>query len=236
MPKIRAVLFDLDDTLYDHRYSSRKGLQSLKNKYDCFKDTELDVLELEYLTVLNKIHLSKVLTGLSTIEEARIERYKIFFSKFDVNADLEFISEARKIYSGSYMTNQRAVPGAAELLEALKSKVKIGIVSNNLLKEQLSKINNIGIASYLDEIVISEEAGFIKPSPEIFQIVLNKLGCKAEESVMIGDSWETDIMGAKNTGIRAIWFNRYGNKNPDSSPVVEIKSLIPTEYILKLIF
>jgi len=236
MPKIRAVLFDLDDTLYDHRYSSRKGLQSLKNKYDCFKDTELDVLELEYLTVLNEIHLSKVLTGLSTIEEARIERYKIFFSKFDVNADLEFISLARKVYSGSYKTNQRAVPGAAELLEALKSKVKIGIVSNNLLKEQLSKINNIGIASYLDEIVVSEEAGFIKPSPEIFQIVLNKLGCKAEESVMIGDSWETDIMGAKNAGIRAIWFNRYGNKNPDSSPVVEIKSLIPTEYILKLIF
>jgi putative hydrolase of the HAD superfamily len=236
MSTIKAVLFDLDDTLYDHSYSSRNGLQALKNKYECLRDARLDVLELEYLSVLNEIHLSKVLTGLSTIEEARIERYKKFFSKFGINADLEFISEARKIYSSAYRTNQRAVPGALELLNKLKEKVKIGIVTNNLLKEQLGKIKIIGITSFIDEIVVSEEAGYIKPSPEIFQIALYKLGCKADECVMIGDSWETDIVGARNAGIRAIWFNRYGNKYPDTDLVFEIDSLEPAEHILKLIF
>ncbi len=86
MTKIKAVLFDLDDTLYDHRFSSRNGLETLKSNFECFREIPLDELEKEHLKLLNEIHLSKVLAGLFTIEEAREERYKRLFSTYGVEA------------------------------------------------------------------------------------------------------------------------------------------------------
>jgi putative hydrolase of the HAD superfamily len=235
MAQIKAVLFDLDDTLYDHRFSSRKGLETLKNNFNCFKDIQVVELEKEHLNLLNEIHLSKVLAGLCTIDEARAERYKRLFSKYGVNADTEIIESARTLYSTAYRTNQRAVPGAIELLQRLKTKFKIAIVSNNYGVEQKSKIDVCGFAIYLDAIVTSVEVGFTKPSPEIFLLALDKLGCLPNEAVMIGDSWDMDITGAKNAGIRAIWFNRYGNECPEPSSSVEVDSLIPAEKIINLI-
>jgi putative hydrolase of the HAD superfamily len=235
MTQIKAVLFDLDDTLYDHRFSSRNGLETLKNNFECFKEIPLDELEKEHLKLLNEIHLSKVLAGLCTIDEARAERYKRLFSKYGVNAGEQLIEGARQLYSTAYRTNIRAVPGAEELLKRLKTKFKIAVVSNNFGVEQKSKIDVCGFGKYLDAIVTSVEVGFTKPSPEIFLLALDKLGCSADEAIMIGDSWDMDITGAKNAGIKAIWFNRYGNKCPDPGSAVEVDSLIPAEYVLSLI-
>jgi HAD superfamily hydrolase (TIGR01549 family) len=237
MAQIKAVLFDLDDTLYDHRFSSRNGLRALKNVYDCFKNAELDVLEMEYLKLLNEIHLSKVLTGIYTIDEARAERYRRFFLKFGVDAGLEEINHAREIYTSAYRVIQRAVPGSIELLNKLKKKVKLGIVSNNYGTEQEAKINSCGFNRYFDAVVTSVEVGITKPSPEIFFMALEKLGFMPAETVMIGDSWNSDIKGARNAGINPIWFNRYGFDYPEeNSNIPEIRSLIPIEYVLSLIF
>jgi len=235
MTKIKAVLFDLDDTLYDHRFSSRKGLERLKNNFECFREIPLDELEKEHLKLLNEIHLSKVLAGLCTIEEARKERYRRLFSKYGVKADTQLIEEARLLYSTAYRGNQRAVPGAIELLQRLKTNFKIAVISNNFGVEQKSKIDVCGFGKYLDAVVTSAEVGFTKPSPEIFLLALEKLKCSPDEAVMIGDSWESDIIGARNAGIRAIWFNRYGNKSPEPSSVVEVDSFLPAENISSLI-
>ena len=235
MTKIKAVLFDLDDTLYDHRFSSRKGLERLKNNFECFREIPLDELEKEHLKLLNEIHLSKVLAGLCTIEEAREERYRRLFSKYGVKADTQLIEEARLLYSTAYRGNQRAVPGAIELLQRLKTNFKIAVISNNFGVEQKSKIDVCGFGKYLDAVVTSAEVGFTKPSPEIFLLALEKLKCSPDEAVMIGDSWESDIIGARNAGIRAIWFNRYGNKSPEPSSVVEVDSFLPAENISSLI-
>jgi putative hydrolase of the HAD superfamily len=235
MTKIKAVLFDLDDTLYDHRFSSRKGLERLKNNFECFREIPLDELEKEHLKLLNEIHLSKVLAGLCTIEEAREERYRRLFSTYGVKADTQLIEEARLLYSTAYRGNQRAVPGAIELLQRLKTNFKIAVISNNFGVEQKSKIDVCGFGKYLDAVVTSVEVGFTKPSPEIFLLALEKLKCSRDEAVMIGDSWESDIIGARNAGIRAIWFNRYGNESPEPSSVVEVDSFLPAENISSLI-
>jgi len=236
MAQVKAVLFDLDDTLYDHRYSSRNGLKVLKKKYKCFKNIDIDILELEYLKLLNEIHLSKVLTGLYTIDEARSLRYKRFFSKFGVDAGSDEITHARELYSTAYKASRRAVQGSKNLLDILKTKVKLGIVSNNYGEEQKAKIKSCGFESYFDVIVTSVEVGVTKPSPEIFFLALEKIDCLPEETVMVGDSWESDVKGAQNAGIRPIWFNRYGFDCPEfNSTVAEIKSLTPAEKVKKLI-
>jgi putative hydrolase of the HAD superfamily len=234
--RVKAVLFDLDDTLFDHRYSCRNGLAALKQNYDFIKSVSLKELEKDYINVLNEIHLSKVLTGLYTLDEARNERIRILFSKYNGDTSESIISEARAIYSSSYKAIQQEVPGAKQLLAELKKKVKIGIVSNNFLKEQLEKINRVGLASYIDVVVASEEVGVTKPNPEIFMLTLERLNCKANEAVMLGDTWEIDIIGAKNAGIAAIWFNRYGLHCPDPLLSKEINTFEPVEKAVKIIF
>ena len=237
MIQVKAVLFDLDDTLYDHRHSSRIGLSALKKKFTFLKDISLDELEMLHIRLLNEIHISKVLTGEYTIDEARNERYRILFSRYGVSADKQLTERARLIYSEKYRSSMRAVPGTVELLKSLRKKVKVGIVSNNFGKEQRTKINACGLKGYFDTIITSFEAGFKKPSPEIFHLALHKLKCSADKSVMIGDSWNSDIIGAKSAGIRPIWFNRYGFECPEkNSKIPEIRSLTPFEKVEKLIF
>ena len=86
----------------------------------------------------------------------------------------------------------------------------IGIVSNNLQREQEDKLRFCGFDSRVDAVVISEGAGVSKPDPAIFRIALTLLGCEPTEAVMIGDAWRTDIAGAIAAGIRPVWFNRTG--------------------------
>lgn len=232
---VKAVLFDLDDTLYDHRFSSRNGLIALKRRYAFLHNVKLDELEKHYFNVLNEIHLSKVLTGFYTLDEARNERMRILFAEFYGDTAEETLNEARKIYSYSYEKTQRSVPGAKQLLKALKKKVNIGIVSNNFLKGQIGKVNETGLAPYIDIVVTSEEIGVTKPDPEIFDAALKKLNCGSDEAVMIGDSWEIDISGARNAGIRAIWFNRYGLPCPDPVAAREIRTFEPIDVTLDVI-
>jgi putative hydrolase of the HAD superfamily len=160
---------------------------------------------------------------------------RILFSGFSGDTSEETLNEARKIYSNSYEKTRRAVPGAKQLLRVLKEKVKIGIVSNNFIKGQIGKLNATGLAPFIDIMVTSEEIGVTKPEREIFEAALKKLECSADEAVMIGDSWEIDIAGACNAGIRAVWFNRFGSSCPDNSLAKEIKTFKPIEEVLKII-
>jgi HAD superfamily hydrolase (TIGR01509 family) len=110
-------------------------------------------------------------------------------------------------------------------LKSLKSQAHIGIVTNNFLEEQRAKLDVCGLTPFVDIMVTSEECGYTKPAPEIFHITLDHLRCSAHEAVMIGDSWDVDIIGARNAGIRPIWFNRFGLKQPQGENVQELRSL-----------
>jgi HAD superfamily hydrolase (TIGR01509 family) len=127
------------------------------------------------------------------------------------------------------------VEGARELLAALHGRAATGVVTNNVAAEQRQKIAACGFGPFLDAVVISEEAGVTKPDPRIFRVALDRLGRPAEEAVMIGDAWETDIAGARAAGIRPIWLNRFDAASPDPS-VTEVRSLVPAAALLSLLF
>ncbi len=126
------------------------------------------------------------------------------------------------------------MPGAVALLQELRRHgVKIGIVTNNLLEEQKDKLAACGLSGLVDALVTSEEFACTKPDPQIFGIALDLVGCTRAEAVMVGDSWEADIVGARNAGIRAVWFNRFGAAQPPGEPVEEISSLEPAELVAR---
>jgi len=101
------------------------------------------------------------------------------------------------------------------VLEDLKGKYKLGLLTNGAPRLQWEKINGSEVGSYFDVIVISGDIGVGKPDPKIFDITLHKLGAQANETIMVGNSLSSDIIGAKGVGIKAVWLNRYGHTRDD---------------------
>ncbi len=231
---ITTVLFDFDDTLFDHRHSTREGLRSVWKRYTCFQDMTLEELEQEHSLLLEKIHFSHVLFGKMTMDEARAERFKFAFLNRGVEVDFNTANNASEIYRMSYIKHRRKSEGSEELLKFLHKNYNIGIITNNLISEQQEKLEYLGFGNYIDIMLTSEEAGIAKPEKEIFNLALGKLNAKPDETIMIGDSWVHDIEGAHNAGIKCIWLNHTKINCPDPSIAIEIRSLKNPEYIQSL--
>ena len=233
---IRAVLFDLDDTLFDHRASARAALRCVHQMEECFRALEFTAFEHAHARCLEAFH-ARVVLGELSVDAARLGRFRYLYIEAGVEPSEEQLCATAARYRAEYMTSRQPVEGAARLLATLKPHVRIGIVSNNVVREQENKVRLCGFDEYVSALVISEEAGVAKPDPAIFRIALDRLGCDASHAVMIGDSWTMDIEGARAAGIRAIWFNRTGQPMPEgASDVVEVTALAPIEPVLSAIF
>ncbi len=231
---LKAVLFDLDDTLFDHTYSSRCGLMAVCEQYHCFRQVSIEQIWPYYLQLIEILH-PQVLQGRLTMEEARLERFRRLFKKFGGEISLPTSKAVSEHYRLAYKAARRVVPGTIPLLKALKPAFKIGIVTNCETAEQHSKLQACQLTPFIDNLITSQDVGIPKPDPQIFAAALMRLDCQAGETVMIGDSWERDIIGADNAGIRAIWFNRQGITCPNPGLAAQVRSFEPVERVLQLI-
>ena len=230
----RAVLFDLDDTLFDHRRSASAALARVHAAFA--PATRFEEFERHHTRHLEAMHL-EVLAGRVDLDEARCERFRRVFRALDVDVTDEQAWGAAGAYRAHYLELRCAMEGAVEILEAIRARARVGIVTNNLLEEQRDKLEFCGLTRLVDALVVSEEAGVAKPDPEIFRIALDRLGVDAAAAVMVGDSWANDVVGARAAGIRAIWFNPLGTPRPDADDRVrEIAALTPVERVLPVLF
>ena len=233
---LQAVLFDLDDTLFDHRLCAHTALSELHAAYDDFRGSPFPEFEQLHASFLEDLH-RRVMTGELPLEEARQERFRRLFAALGATPRPEVVVEAAETYRDGYRRIRKPIPGAAALLAAVKARAQVAIVSNNLLEEQQDKLRHCALDHYIDVLVVSEEAGVSKPEPRIFEIALERLGCTKDEVVMVGDSWPADIAGAIAAGIRPIWFNPLRRPRPDSRiDVEEIYALEPIEEVMGVIF
>lgn len=230
---IRAVLFDLDDTLFDHRRSARAALCAVHASFAsavAFAD-----FERHHAHYLEEMHL-EVLAGRATLDDARRERFRRVFAALGVRLDPAGVHRAAAAYRDGYAGTRRAMDGAIDLLKAVKPRAAISVVTNNLLDEQRDKLNVCGLSRYVDDLVASEDVGVSKPEAEIFRIALDRLRVAAHEAVMVGDSWRNDVAGAASAGIHAVWFNRDGFEQPPiPAGVRSITTLAPAAAIAAII-
>jgi HAD superfamily hydrolase (TIGR01509 family) len=232
---IQAVLFDLDDTLFDHRGCARDALAAVQRAHEILQKMSFDALERAHAAFLEQLH-GDVMLGRVPLETARIERFRRLLQAAGVSADREAAGELASIYRDTYKKRRRAVTGARAVMVAIKRRARLGIVSNNLLDEQQEKLRICQLDPFVDALVVSEEAGVSKPDPAIFHLALERLGARAEETVMVGDSWPADIEGARAAGIRAIWFNPTGAAAPDpSADVQQLERFEPADEAVRVI-
>lgn len=232
---LRAVLFDLDDTLFDHRLCARMALSELYGAHAAFQARAFDDFERMHARFLEELH-RRVIAGDLALDDARRERFRRLFAAVGEPADGEVVARAAETYRLGYKKVRQPVPGAAALLRLVKERARVAIVSNNLLEEQQEKLRLCDLDACVDVLVVSEEAGVSKPDPRIFGIALERLGCEPEDTVMVGDSWAADVIGAISCGIRPIWFNPLGKAAPDpTASVPELRSLEPADRALAII-
>jgi putative hydrolase of the HAD superfamily len=148
----------------------------------------------------------------------------------------EVVEHASTLHRSVYLANRQLVAGVRPILEYIHGKVKIAVVTNNIVTEQVDKLQTLQIEHLVDELVTSEETGSIKPDVGIFQAALTRTGSQPTEAVMVGDSWKADIVGAARIGVRAIWLNRTGLTSPDPTLADEIQTFEPLASVLELIF
>ena len=234
---VEAVLFDLDDTLFDHRGCAREALAAAQQLDDRLRTMPFDALEGVHAGFLEELHRD-VMLGRLPIEVARLERFRRLLTAAGGVPSDALVARLAATYRDTYMRGRRAVGGAAALLAAVSRRARVAVVSNNLLEEQQDKLRICGLDRLIDLLVVSEEAGVSKPDPAIFRITLERLNVNAHAAVMIGDSWSADIAGARATGIRAIWFNPTGAIPPETvEPAVpELKALEPIDAAMRMIF
>ena len=201
----RAILFDLDDTLFDHRRASGVALHAMHAAYA--PDLPLGVFETRHAELLEVFH-TRFLAGEMSLDEARVARMQSLFAAFGREIDVATARHSASLYREQHQANRHLVEGARELLDSLSQHCRLGIVTNNSSAEQIEKLRALNIASYFDTVVISEDVGVTKPDPRIFSLALERIGARAHEAVFIGDSLDNDIAGAANLGMAAVWLCR----------------------------
>ncbi len=232
--KLKTVLFDVDDTLFDHTHSTRIGLNAVRQRYGRLGQKSVDELEHDFLQLSSEIW-PLVLQGRMTVDESRLVRLRQLFALYGAAWDEVEGQAIVACYREHYQSSRRPVEGVVPLLDRLKKTAQIGIVTNNLVAEQRDKLRYCRIDHLIDFLVTPEQAGATKPAPAIFEAALAQAGCGPQEAVMVGDSWQADVVGASAVGIRAIWLNRRGVPCPDPSLAAEIRAFEPLEDVLAVV-
>ena len=212
------ILFDLDDTLFDHTRASRIALAAIHAAHA--DDVSFDIFAQEHARVLEVYH-RRFLRGELTLDQARTARMIELFAAFEIAINTPDALAIAALYRREHQGNRVLVEGARDLLEALQQQTQLGIVTNNATAEQIEKLRALNIAHFFDTIVISEDVGVTKPDKRIFEIALERLGARPTEVVMVGDSLSADIEGATNAGIASVWLNR---KNEQTLAGADINS------------
>jgi HAD superfamily hydrolase (TIGR01549 family) len=222
---MKAVLFDLDDTLFDHKHSRLTALRALQVKVPQLQAATLEELEQEHEKLLSADY-GQVLDGKISIVDGTTRRIAKLCSIYGVDLNLEEAKTITNVYNQEYMKNRQPVPGSIALLKVLKKQTVLGVVTNGLVEPQMEKLRVCQMDGLLDFVVVSEAVGYKKPSKEIFEAGLKQANVKPSDAVYVGDSWFSDVLPAVSVGMKAIWLNRYGLKCPDAKVAREIESFV----------
>lgn len=247
--KVRAVIFDLDETLIEEETSNdasaliaadiavaRHGIDRVallaalrKRSRDLFLSGPM----IDYCRDIG-ISAREALWGSFTGDDSSLVQLRNWMPKYRLlswTAALEEVgiddpalaAELAEFFAIDRSSRHVVFAESEQVLHDLKKKFRLALITNGAPDIQGTKIDGSNLASFFETIIISGDHGFGKPDLRIFQLALDRLKVSAHEAVMIGDSLNRDIAGAHAAGIRTIWINRYNRTLTDSHLVPDIE-------------
>ncbi|MBT2559040.1 HAD family hydrolase [Hymenobacter sp. ISL-91] len=224
-----TILFDLDDTLYDHTATARAALAATAAGRTSLRGVPAEALYQRYSDLLEEMH-PRVMRGELDYLTARELRFRQLLAPYESGPTAGSLAQLAEEHYGHYRQFRQPVPGALALLQRLKPDFGIGVVTNNRTTEQEEKLDLLGMSGLVDALITSEAVGVLKPDPAIYHVALQRLRARPAETVMVGDNWVADVVGAQAVGIRPVWLNRTGAARL-LPKVAELDSLEPLEQV-----
>ncbi len=217
----------MDHTLWDFEKNSELSFKKIFKKYTITINFEKFI---EAYIPINFKYWKLYRNGEISKEFLRYNRLKEVFNLFDYEIDDKVIDKISYDYIEFLPENNKLMDGAIEILEYLKPKYRLFIITNGFREVQDKKLKNSNIKHYFEAIYDSESVGVKKPDPKIFRYALKDSGSKPKESLMVGDNYEADVLGAKKLNINTIHFVAHGeeihNKNETIYKLIELKSIL----------
>ena len=224
MTNVKAIFFDADGTLVNHKECEKQALKYVfdrigigyQNKYQAvFRHAEQMIWDNESY---NGISVAR--------ENVFTYRFKILFEELNISYN-DYVM-ANDFFKIGLANAVALIDNAIEIIEYLHNKnYLLCVVTNGLIKLQNPRVLNSKIGNFISHIIVSEEVGAHKPNPLIFHALLKKIRLNPCDVVMVGDSIKNDIKGAKNAGIKSIWYNPEHMENKtDVLPDYEIANLL----------
>lgn len=227
----KHLFFDLDKTLWDLKNNSVDTLNDIYSKHlqPIFNGNNLELF-LKIYDFNNNILWDNYRKGIINKEVLRIERFILTLKEFGIKNEV-LANKMADDYIKISPLKTKLFPYTKEILEYLYPKYNLYIITNGFKEVQYPKLKHTGLEKYFKDVIISEETGYHKPDKNIFIYTLKKTGAKAEESLMIGDDFDVDIIGAQSVGMDQVLFSPESKFNGENV-TYKITSLIELKEIL----
>ena len=215
--RYKDLFIDFDDTLYD---THGNAVIALKETFEVFH------LERYFAdpNVFYDAYWAANIDLWSRYSKGEIDRPYLIVERFrrplSMGNGLEVTEplclEMSDVFLDFCSSKPGVIDGAHELMDYLRSRgYRMHMTSNGFHEVQYKKLAACGLRDYFDTIILSEDAGVNKPSPQYFDYALKVSGADRQTTLMIGDNLNTDVIGALNAGINAMLVNRWDVKKED---------------------
>ncbi len=233
----KAVLFDLDNTLYDYEKTHKKALNSvfeiLKKHINISKKSFFELYK------ISRVEINRELAG-SASSHNRTLYFQRLIEKTHNTVEPDLILKLYDSYWNTFLKHMSLKKDVISTFKILKkNNIKIAIVTDLTTNIQLKKLSKLKLTNFVDVLVTSEEAGSEKPNPIMFLLTLNKLNLLPSEALMVGDNIVNDIEGGNAVGLDTVLVLNNNSKFnlPDEDykkPNYVIKNIREILKILKL--
>ncbi|MEV6951580.1 HAD family hydrolase [Streptomyces sp. NPDC051183] len=220
---IRAVLWDIDDTLFDYTGADTAGLarqleeEGLRQRYG----SAAEALAL-WRRVTDR-HWARFAAGEVTFLGQRRDRVRDFLGEPGMG------DEAADAWFDRYVAHYKAAwtlfPDVVPVLDALAGGYRHGVLSNSSTAAQDPKLRHLGLRDRFEVLVCAAELGVSKPEAAAFLSACAEMGLPPHEVVYVGDQPEIDARGARDAGLTAVWLDRDGGRGPGPAGVHRIAGL-----------
>ena len=229
--KYKHLFFDLDHTLWDFDTNAKLTLWELYETL-ALKNRGVDDFEKFYHNYLEHNHKlwARYRKGLIKQAELRVKRMRLTLLDFKIGDEVLAEKMSRQFLE-LLPTRTTLFPYAFEILDYLAAKnYRLHLITNGFEDVQHHKINHSKINHYFDKIITSEASQSLKPDKAIFNFALDATGASLQESIMLGDDLEADIIGASQAGLDQVYIN-HTRKTPHFKPTFMVYSLKELEAI-----
>jgi len=229
--KYKHLFFDLDHTLWDFEANAKATLKELHTVLQLEEKgiNDFDLFHKNYIAHNDKLW-ERYRNGYIKQDELRVKRMWLVLLDFKI-ADEELAKEMSILFLDLLPTRTILFPYTKEILKYLIDKEYVlHLITNGFERTQHNKLMYSGLRSFFKEVITSEGSSCLKPNKEIFEFAFQKCSARPDESIMIGDNIEVDIMGAINAGIDQVYVNHLGIE-PTIKPTYTVNSLKELEGI-----